>query len=195
MDAKRTGELIAALRKERGMTQRGLAEQLGVTDKAVSRWERGVGCPDVSLLPRLTELLGVDPNGLLSGALEENPMTGGNMKKLQFYLCPQCGNLMTATGQAAVTCCGKRLTPQTPAKAAEGERLTVEEADGMYFITSDHEMTKEHYLTFMALLTGDTLFLRKLYPEWGVEVRIPRIGRGMLVWGCSRHGLFYQLLK
>lgn len=59
------GAMIASLRKERGMTQAQLAEQLNVTDKAVSKWERDIACPDISALPRLAELLGVSVDELL----------------------------------------------------------------------------------------------------------------------------------
>ena len=62
MDPIKTGELIRALRMELGMTQQQLAQRLHVGDKAVSKWERGAGCPDVSLLPSLAEALGVPPN-------------------------------------------------------------------------------------------------------------------------------------
>ena len=54
MDNTKLGSLIRVLRREAGMTQRDLAETLGVTDKAVSKWERGLGCPDVSFLPQLS---------------------------------------------------------------------------------------------------------------------------------------------
>ena len=60
MDNGKIGELIHRLRRERGLTQLQLAERLGVSDKAVSKWERGLGCPDVSLLPALSEAFGVD---------------------------------------------------------------------------------------------------------------------------------------
>ena len=55
-------------------------------------------------------------------------------------------------------------------------------------------MTKEHYVSFVALLTGDTLFLRRLYPEWDLQTRIPAFGHGILLWYCTKHGLFRQLL-
>ena len=55
-------------------------------------------------------------------------------------------------------------------------------------------MTKDHYITFVALLTGDSLILRRQYPEWDLQARIPRLGRGMLVWHCNQHGLRYQLM-
>ena len=48
-----------------------------MSDKAVSKWERGQGCPDVSLLPRLAQTLGVEVEGLLAGELLENEQTGG----------------------------------------------------------------------------------------------------------------------
>jgi len=194
MDCGKPGQLIRRLRTERHMTQLQLAQQLHVSDKAVSKWERGVGCPDVSLLPLLSELLGVPLEVLLSGELDANDATGGNMKKLKFYYCPQCGNLITAAADTALSCCGKKLQPLIPQKAEPSQQLTVEEVETDYFISSDHEMTKEHYISFVALLTGDTLILKKQYPEWDLQVRIPRIGHGMLLWHCVRHGLMYQLV-
>lgn len=67
MDAEKTGRFIAELRGERGLTQRELAEKIGVTDKAVSKWERGRGFPDVSLLETLSNELGVSIAELISG--------------------------------------------------------------------------------------------------------------------------------
>ena len=92
MDQVKTGRLIRTMRTKLGLTQLALAEQLGVSDKAVSKWERGGGAPDISLLPLLSQALGVDTEALLRGDLEENDMTNGNMKKMRFYRCPACGN-------------------------------------------------------------------------------------------------------
>lgn len=194
MDAVKTGALIRALRREIGLTQRELAARLHVSDKAVSKWERGCGCPDVSLLPALSGALAVDLDRLLAGDLGENDLVGGNMKKLKFYVCPQCGNILTAAAEAGVSCCGKKLAALAPRKADAAEKLDVEVIENDYFVTADHEMTKEHYISFVALLTGDTLVLRRQYPEWDLQARLPRLGHGMLVWYCNRHGLFYQLV-
>ena len=60
MNHQKIGDLIRRLRREQGLTQLQLASALGVTDKAVSKWERGLGCPDISFLPRLSQILGVD---------------------------------------------------------------------------------------------------------------------------------------
>ena len=59
------GTMIAALRKERGMTQAELADHMGVTDKAVSKWERDLSCPDVASLPRLAEIFGISLDTLM----------------------------------------------------------------------------------------------------------------------------------
>lgn len=62
------GRFIQRLRRERGLTQKALAEQLQITDKAVSKWERGLSCPDITLLPGLAAALGVTANELLAAA-------------------------------------------------------------------------------------------------------------------------------
>ncbi|MCL2051561.1 MAG: helix-turn-helix domain-containing protein [Lachnospiraceae bacterium] len=67
MDNKQTGALISRLRKAKNMTQKELAEKLAVTDKAVSKWERGLGYPDISILPLLASILGVTVEEILSG--------------------------------------------------------------------------------------------------------------------------------
>ena len=194
MDNEKIGKLIYGLRKERNMTQLQLAEILHISDKTVSKWERGQGCPDISLLVDLSRVLGVDMEKLLSGRLEANEERGGNMKKLNFYVCPECGNVITAMTEAGISCCGKKLQPLEAVKAPDEERLLVENIENDYYISSDHPMLKEHCISFVALLTGDTLTLKKQYPEWDLQVRIPGRTHGKLIWYCTEHGLFYQLV-
>ena len=192
MDQVKTGALIRALRTQKGLTQKALAETVGVGDKAVSKWERGLGCPDVSLLPELSRVLGVGLETLLTGRLDANDQERGNMKKLNFYVCPDCGNLITAATEVGVSCCGRTLLPLEPQKPEEP--LSVEKIDDSWFVSSPHPMTKDHYISFVALLTGDTLFLRRLYPEWDLQTRIPAFGHGILLWYCTQHGLFRQII-
>jgi len=196
MDHRKIGELIRENRVKRGMTQRQLAERLLLSDKTVSKWERGMGCPDVEFLPKLSEIFGVDLKALMEGRINSNTPTGGNMKKLKFYMCPDCGNLLTSTVEAGVSCCGKTLMPLEAKKADEAHDLNVEVIENEFFVTSGHEMTKEHHISFLALLTGDTLVLKKQYPEWGLDTRLPMLRYGTLYWYCTEHGLFYRhLLK
>ncbi len=194
MDHIKIGQLIYKLRKEKHLTQLQLAQQMHISDKTISKWERGLGCPDISLLPRLSEIFNVDLEKLLSGELQANKVSVGNLKKMHFYVCPFCGNLITAMTDTGVSCCGKKLQPLIPQKAAEEDRLTVELIENEYFLSSTHPMTKAHYISFVALLTGDSLVLRKLYPEWCLQTRLPRLAHGMLLWYCTEHGLFYQLV-
>ena len=191
MDTKKTGELIRALRTELGLTQQQLAGRIHVGDMAVSKWERGGGCPDVSLLPALAEVLGVGLESLMAGELDAKEQTGGNMKRTKFFVCPDCGNLVTASAEAALSCCGRPLAALEPQKADEAHRLTVEPVENELFITSGHVMEKEHYIAFLALLRGDSLQLRRLYSEWDMQARLPAV-HGRLLWYCTRHGLFYQ---
>lgn len=67
MDCKKSGALIRRLRLGKDMTQSALADRLGVSVQAVSKWERGLGYPDVSLINDLSSILGVDAKGLLCG--------------------------------------------------------------------------------------------------------------------------------
>ena len=66
MANKSMGEIIAAIRKEKGMTQKELAEMLNITDKAVSKWERGIAYPDTQTIPKLAEILGISIEELMN---------------------------------------------------------------------------------------------------------------------------------
>ena len=194
MDCKKIGKLIRELREEKAMTQKQLAEVLGVSDRAVSKWERGAGCPDISLLADLAAALSVGLQSLLSGELVGQDEVRGNMKQAKYHVCPRCGNLLLATGDAAVTCCGRSVEPLEPIKAPEEEQLQVELVEDERFLTTSHPMEKGHYIAFVAFVTGDSIYLQRLYPEWDLQVRIPARGHGTLLWYCTEHGLFYQYI-
>ena len=194
MDCKKIGNLIAHLRHEKGYTQKQLADKLRLSDKAVSKWERGLGCPDISILTDLSDILGVDLQDMLNGSLPPNDLVGGNMKKSKFYVCPQCGNISVCTGQAQLSCCGRILTEAQPQKADAMHDLTAEIVEDDWFISSEHEMTKDHFISFVAFVTGDRVQLIKQYPEWNLQVRIPKRTHGTLVWHCTKDGLFYKYI-
>ena len=195
MDNAKIGRLIYSLRKENNMTQLQLASLLNVSDKAVSKWERGLGRPDLSLLPQLSKIFNVDIEKLLSGQLDANKALAGNMRKTQFYVCPVCGNIITAMADANITCCGKKLTALLLQKADETQCLGIEKIENEYFVSSDHPMERQHYISFVALLSADGVIFRKLYPQWDLQCRLPFVRRARLVWYCTQHGLFYQEIK
>lgn len=192
MDCAKIGALIRRLRQEQGLTQQQLAAKLLISNKTVSKWERGLGCPDVSLLGELSDAFGVDLAGLLAGELISAEVLAGNLQKMQFFVCPSCGNLLMSLGESQLTCCGKRLCAQTPQTPDDAHALDIELVDNEYYLSAGHEMTKQHYIAFAALLSADVLILKKLYPEWGLGVRLPRVARGELIWYCTNHGLFRQ---
>lgn len=194
MNNEKIGALICKLRKEQNMTQLQLAERMHISDRTVSKWERGAGCPDISLLSELSDIFHVDMEKLLMGELKERDVLAGNLKKMHFYVCPVCKNLITAMSKGDISCCGKKLEPLSLQKASEEEKLTVEVIENEYYVSSEHEMTREHFISFVALLTGDSLVLKKQYPQWNLQVRIPVFAHGMLIWHCTQHGLFYQVV-
>ena len=95
-----------------------------------------MGCPEVSLITELSRIFEVDMQDLLSGELSRNELLGGNMKKMNFYVCPHCGNLVTSMIETSVTCCGRKLQAITLVKATEEEKLSVQIIDNDYFISS-----------------------------------------------------------
>lgn len=194
MDCEKVGKLIRTLRQEKHMTQRELAEALHLSDRTISKWERGLGCPDVSLLASLSALLGVNIEGMLSGDLSANDFVGGNMKNAKYFVCPTCGNVTLCTGNADVSCCGRRLEALETKKAAEDEKLTVEQVEDEWYVSSVHPMQKEDYISFIAFATGDKILILKQYPEWNLQARIPKREHGKLIWYDTKRGLFYQLL-
>ena len=83
MNAEKTGFLIYELRNRKGLTQKELAEKCNVTDKAVSKWERGEGCPDVTVLPKLAEVFGGEVEAIMNGELPVSQDVSG--KKIKDY--------------------------------------------------------------------------------------------------------------
>ncbi|MGN1080679.1 MAG: helix-turn-helix domain-containing protein [Acutalibacteraceae bacterium] len=174
------------------MTQLQLAQKMNISDKTVSKWERGLGCPEISLLGDLSEIFNIDLNRIFFDESNFNKIPAGNINKMRFYVCPECNNIIAATSEIGISCCGKNLKPLQPKKADDCERLIVEKTENDFYITSDHPMNKGHYISFAALLTADSVTIKKQYPEWEMQIRIPISGHGRLLWYCTKHGLFYQ---
>ena len=191
MNTQETGRLLSRLRKERGLTQRQLAEALHVSAQAVSKWECGLGCPDVSLLTPLAGILGVSAKCLLAGDLSPNDLEVGNLKKLRIYVCPDCGNIVTAAAEGEFHCCGRKLEPLVPRPVDEAHQAVVQPVEEDLYVTFSHPMEKGHFIRFALWLGIDRMLLVRLYPEQGGEFRIPNLrGGGKLYLCCSKDGLF-----
>lgn len=190
MDHYVTGNTIRTLREKKKLTQRQLAETLCVSDKTVSKWETGRGLPDITLLEPLAAGLGVSVAELLSGACVTNANRAGNLRRSKMYVCPVCGNIFWAAGEGAISCCGVALPPLEPEAQDGAHRLTAARVEDEWYVSMEHPMTKTHYISFLAYVTGDRAQILRLYPEQNAEARFFMRGPGQLYAFCNRHGLF-----
>ncbi len=194
LNSAKVGQLIQRLRKEKNMTQRNLALLMNVSEQAISKWERGVGCPDISLLSRLSEVLGVNIEKILSGELQPNDQDSGSVGRMNWFSCKDCGNVITSTGGINLSCCGRILEPLQTHPIDEEHTMQIEEVEDDYYVTLKHEMSKDHYISFLAYVSIDRVLIIKLYPEQNAETRFPKMYGGTLYFHCTRHGLFrYEL--
>ncbi len=190
-----SGKIIRELRENKHMTQKQLADMLGVSDKAVSKWETDRGLPDIGLISPLAASLGVSVAEILVGEYAVNDNRSSNMKKISFYVCPVCGNVIWSSGKGAFSCCGISL-PALETETSENveidqdHQIVVENIENEYFIHMDHPMTKDHYISFIAYVVSDRVEIVKLYPEQDIACRFLKRGHGYLFHYCNRHGLY-----
>lgn len=192
MDSYVTGAAIKRIREKKGLTQTELADILGVSSKAVSKWETARGLPDISLIEPLAQALSVSVMELMTGDTVINRNKASNMLRSAFYVCPVCGNIIRSMGDAVISCCGILLPPLEAENTDADHAITVERVEDEHFVAVRHDMTKEHYLSFIAYLTADRMQLVKLYPEGNAETRLNIRGRGYLYLYCNKHGLMRQ---
>lgn len=190
-----TGQMIKKLRESKGMTQSMLAEKLSVSDKTISKWETGRGYPDISLLESLADALGISLIELMSGESVTNTNRSFNMTRMKFYVCPVCGNVLFSTGDAVISCCGIVLPALEVEDMDENHELSIEKVEDEYYITADHPMTKDHYISFMAAVKDNSCEVTKLYPEGAAEARFKTSRTRWIYHYCNHHGLFRTMVK
>ena len=186
-----TGAIIRKLRTKKGLTQAELAEKLFVSDKTISKWENGKGYPDISLLESIAGVFGVSVAELIAGRAVCNVNVSSNMLRSKFYVCPVCGNAIHSMGEAALSCHGIPLTPAQPEETDENHKLFIESVEDEYYVRIEHDMTKKHYISFVAALSPDRLQMVKLYPEGNAETHFQLRGIKRIYFYCNRDGLFY----
>ena len=190
MDRYITGATIRRLREERKLKQEELADRIFVSSKTVSKWETGQGLPDITLLEPLAKALGISVLELFSGDEVRNRNRSADILKTQFYVCPVCGNVIRADGQAVISCCGVTLPPLTAEEPDEAHAIRTQRAEDEYYVTAEHPMTREHYISFLAAVSDNAVQFVKLYPQGGAEARF-KIDRVKYLYAyCNRHGLF-----
>ena len=189
MDSYITGATIKNLREKKGITQAQLADLLGVSDKAVSKWETAKGLPDITLIEPLAKALSVSVMELISGDMVVNKNISANILRSKFYVCPICGNIMSTVGNAVISCCGINLPPLEAEDTDDNHKISIERVEDEHFVTVNHDMTKEHFISFIAFSTCDRVQLVKFYPEGNAETRLNLRGGGYLYIYCNKHGL------
>lgn len=185
-----TGEIIKRLREEHRITQAQLADMLNVSDKTVSKWETGRGYPDITLLEPLAKALGLSVTELLAGENVSNTNRSFNMVRVKFYVCPICGNVITSTGETVISCCGITLPPLDAEEADSAHEIHIEKSEDEYYVSMEHEMRREHYISFIAAIKDNGYEIRKLYPEGPAEARFKINRTKRIYYYCNRHGLF-----
>ena len=189
MDAYITGQVIKRLREAKELNQSDLASMIGVSSKAVSKWETAKGLPDITLIEPLAKALGVSVTELMTGATVKNRNTSASLLRSRFYVCPVCGNILYTTGETMISCCGITLPPLEAEEADDEHKITIEAVEDEYFITVSRDMTKSHYISFIAFVSSDKIEMTKLYPEGNAETRLHLRGHGYIYIYCNKHGL------
>lgn len=185
-----TGAVIKELREKNGMTQSELAEKLCVSDKTISKWETAKGYPDISLLEPIAKTFGVSITELISGNAVSNVNVSANMLRSKFYVCPICGNTIHCMGEAVIQCHGVQLMPCQPEETDEKHKIFIEKVEDEYFVRIEHDMTKQHHISFMAAVSPDRIQKVKLYPEGNAEARFKMSGVKKIMFYCNQDGLF-----
>ena len=190
-----TGGVIKELREVRKMTQQRLAEILGVSDKTISKWETAKGYPDVTLLEPIANAFGVSVTELITGNPIQNTNLSSNMMRSKFYVCPICGNVIHGMGESVIHCHGIQLLPCVAEPADNHHKMIVERVEDEYFVRVEHDMTKTHYVSFIAALSSNRCQMVKLYPEGNAQARFQISGVQRFYFYCNRDGLFFATIK
>ena len=185
-----TGAVIKQLREKNNLTQSELADRICVSDKTISKWETGKGYPDISLLEPLAGAFGVSITELISGNAVTNVNVSANMMRSKFYVCPVCGNVIHCMGEAVINCHGVLLTPLEAEETDEAHIILIEKVEDEFYVRIEHDMTKEHYISFITAVSGDRIQMVKLYPEGNAEARFKNSGVKNMLFYCNRDGLF-----
>ena len=175
-----TGAVIKELREKSNMTQLQLAGILGVSDKTVSKWETAKGYA-----------FSISVTELISGNTVYNSNVSANVLKSKFYVCPICGNVINSMGEAVIHCHGVLMTSEQPEETDENHKIFIEKVEDEYYVRIEHDMSKNHYISFIAAQSTDRFQMVKLYPEGNPETRFKIGGVKRILFYCNRDGLFY----
>jgi len=184
-----TGKIIKELREKEKLKQIELANKINVSDKTISKLETGKGLPDISLIETLSIALKVSVIELMNGEYVINQNKLSNILKSKFSVCPICGNIIHTMGQNINPCCGTNLPILEAESENENHTINCEIVENEYYISVKHDISKKHYISFIAYITNDRCEIVKLYPEQMAEARFLKRGKDIIYIYCNKDGL------
>jgi len=112
------------------------------------------------------------------------------MTEVKFFVCPVCGNVIYGTGDMQLSCHGHNLSPLL-AQSPDGRfDVSVETVEDEFFISVEHEMSKQNYISFMAAVSPDHVQLVKLFPEGPAQARFKKSMVRSIYFFSAKDGLF-----
>ncbi len=147
------------------------------------------------MLEPIAAVFGISVAELMSGNAICNRNVASNMLKSLFYVCPVCGNVIHSTGDLSVCCHGVQLMPEPAEEADDNHRILLERVEDEYYVSVEHDMTKSHFISFVAALSSEGIQMIKLYPEGAPAARVKIRGVKKIYCYCNRDGLFFIDVK
>lgn len=125
----------------------------------------------------------------MNGEYIANKNVSANMKKSKFYVCPICGNIIHSVRENIDSCCGIVLHFLEAENEDDNHKINIEKIENEYLVSLNHEMTKQHYISFIAYVTVDRCEIVKLYSEQEAITRFLRRDSGTIYVYCNKDGL------
>lgn len=124
---------------------------------------------------------------MMDGEILENEKDSRNIRRLIFYTCSNCNNIISSTSQASIFCCSRKLEPLVPKDNVEVE-VDIKVIDIEYYISMKHSMTKDDYIMFTAYIKDDKYIINRMYPEQSPSINIPYIRGGEFYIYSTKYG-------
>ena len=107
-------------------------------------------------------------------------------------MCPNFKNIITSNNTVSILCCDKKTELLHAKNPDDNHLLNLEYIEDEMCITSEHEMKKKHYISFIAFVQSGGVNIIKLYPEWNMEIRVPKQKHLKIFYYCTNDGLFLK---
>ena len=125
----------------------------------------------------------------MNGEYIANKNVSANIKKSKFYVCPICENIIHSVRENIVSCCSMVLHVLEAENEDDNHKINIEKIENEYLVSLNHEVTKQHNISFIAYVTVDRCEILELYPEQEAMTRILRRDSRTIYVYCNKDGL------